>query len=117
ILQTIVPQVFNRGIDEVESSLDKKGVAVRNPFTTSLYIIALSKALLADGVKANFIIKPDEKISLAFNLIANYFTPLEDLCILHPFIQFHIARAIKLTHPNLGAVDQTLADQMVSIIV
>jgi hypothetical protein len=100
IINSLIQQVLKRKLNEVESTLDKGGSASRNPFTTSLYLITLSKACAMDKLDAQLSTDRFSRISYAIKeLLSCCTTDKSHTSNMHPFIQFHILRATTIAIP------------------
>ena len=94
-IESHVPRVLSRSLADVYSALDDPTRPGRNPFTTALYLITACRANEIAKGPASHIVKPSE--------IAAATEQLYSVCMdatdhynseRHPFIQFHVLRAI-----------------------
>lgn len=100
LTEIYIPKVLSHSLDEIDSSLDTtKQPGVQNPFTISLYLITLAKSVE--------IIRPNTKtLESMLGQMASGIELLKGCCNdidqTHPFIQFHILRAITTCLPILA---------------
>ena len=103
IIEDHLPKIFKRSLADTRSELDIPRISFRNPFTTALYLITASRA--------NRLAKPGTEI-VESNKIEAAMQELLTACRerkspyssdRHPFIEFHILRAILASTPELRA--------------
>lgn len=103
IIEDHLPKIFKRTLADTHSELDIPRISFRNPFTTALYLITASRA--------NRLAKPGSEI-VEPNKIEAAMQELLTACRerkspyssdRHPFIEFHILRAIIASTPELRA--------------
>jgi hypothetical protein len=102
IIKEYLPKIFERSLVDTQSALDIGGSRFRNPFTTALYIIT--------AIRANKIVKPGPDVVSSTDIEA----AMQELLKAcrergspysskrHPFIEFHLIRALLTSTSFIG---------------
>jgi hypothetical protein len=117
----VVPALLSRKEEDLHSSLGLTSEGgVLNPFTLSLYIDCLARICCCDRLKNELQKNAIQKLEAAVQHLLGYAklaTPSQMGSEVHPFVLFHIARAIATSTPHLPnqAITAQLKDFQTSL--
>src|SRR6267154_1166961 len=104
-IDTVVPALLSMKEEELRSTLGLTSEGgVLNPFTLSLYIDCLARICRCDRLKGNLREDAIQKLEAAVQHLLAYAklaTPSQVGAEVHPFVLFHIARALATSAPYL----------------
>jgi hypothetical protein len=96
-----IRRVLSRPLADTQSALDIPGNPFRNPFTTALYLITACRANKLLTKEGGAVVQPsniEEAVELLLDACLNEESPYSS--DRHPFIEFHILRAIITATPK-----------------
>ncbi len=113
ILNEHLPTVFKRSLPETPSALDAPDTSVRNPFTTTLYLVAATRANELTKEAGAEIVGLSDIEAATQQLLTACLDERSQYSSGHPFIQFHILRGIMASMTRLQ--DGQLKDDIASL--
>lgn len=112
-----LPKIFSRSFMGTTSALDSSTSSHRNPFTTALYLISAHRA---NRLAKSELVQSENIESAKTALFAGCLDSESPYFERHPFIEFHVIRAITALWPKrLGSIPKealNLRDQVVTNI-
>lgn len=104
-----LPRLFSSSLADTPSALDSPGTSVRNPFTTSLYLIT---ACRANRLAKSDIVQASNMATATQELFAACLDPESPYSRRHPVTEFHILRAIRALWPKRAGPSPAQAKQL-----